>query len=466
MDILNPGSFRDPDGFMFSRGGQLFRQINHSCKEDYDLLMKSGLYEELVSHQLLIPHQDIDPSDIPFSDPAKGYKIIQPEFIPFISYPYEWSFSQLKDAALATLAIQKRAFEKGMTLKDSSAYNIQFVDGKPVLIDTLSFEKYKDGEPWIAYRQFCQHFLAPLALMALRDIRLGQLLRVYIDGIPLDLAASLLPTSARFNMSVYMHIILHGKSQKRHEGDRVLKKDGRKMSKLGFMGIISSLETAVSKLKWIPEGTEWDDYYNDTNYTPAAIEHKKQIVLNYIETATPNTVWDLGANNGLFSRIASEKGIPTLAFDIDPSAVEKNYLHMKTKKEAHMLPLLMDLTNPSSGIGWENNERTSFMKRGPVDLVLSLALIHHLAISNNVPLAKIAAFFGQLCQYLIMEFVPKNDSQVQRLLVSREDVFPHYTKEDFEKEFSIYFDIRESTLVKDSLRTLYLLERKNLKIKE
>jgi 23S rRNA U2552 (ribose-2'-O)-methylase RlmE/FtsJ len=458
MDTINSGSFRDPDGFLFSRNGTLYRQINHSAKEDYDLFNSSGLCKKLMDQGLLIPHTE---TDIPFTDPEKGYKIIQPEFIPFISYPYEWSFTQLKDAALTTIKIQEIAFQHGMSLKDASAYNIQFHNGKPVFIDTLSFEKYKEGEPWVAYRQFCQHFLAPLALMSLKDIRLGQLLRIHIDGIPLDLAASLLPGSARFKMSLYMHVILHGKSQKRYEDKAApVKTAGRKVSRIGFQGIINSLESAVRKLKWTPEGTEWDDYYNDTNYSAEALEHKKNLVSQYIDAAAPKQVWDLGANNGLFSRIAAEKGIPVTAFDIDPSAVEKNYLHMKKEKEDHMLPLLLDLTNPSPGTGWENLERTSFTDRGPVDLIMSLALIHHLAISNNVPLQKIAAFLSTLCRRLIMEFVPKEDSQVQRLLATREDVFPQYTQEAFENEFSRYFTIRESAKIKDSLRTLYLLERK------
>jgi len=457
-DRINPGSFRDPDGFLFYRDGVLYRQVNSSCKEDYDLLMSSGLYQELSTKGLIISHEE---TDVPFSNPEPGYKVIQPQFVPFISYPYEWSFSQLKDAALTTLTIQELAFAKGMSLKDSSAYNIQFVNGKPVLIDTLSFEKYREGEPWVAYRQFCQHFLAPLALMSKKDVRLNQLLRIYIDGIPLDLAASLMPRSSRFKMSLYMHLFLHSKIQQSHQQDRELKKEGRKISKLGFIGIINSLKKAVMKLEWKPEGTEWDNYYTDTNYTDESLEHKKEIVKKYMEMISPATVWDLGANNGLFSRIASEEGIPTIAFDIDPSAVEKNYLEVKHKKELNMLPLVLDLTNPSPGIGWENNERTSFVERGPVDMVLSLALIHHLAISNNVPLCKLAVFFSKLCHSLIMEFVPKTDSQTQRLLVAREDVFPGYTQEEFENEFSAHFDIIESTKVKNSQRTLYLLKRKS-----
>jgi hypothetical protein len=470
MDTISPGSFRDPSGFLFYRHHAdsndndsnvhpfsiLYRQVNRSYKENYDQLISSGLYDTLVEKGVLVAHQE---QTVPFVEEKTGYKVIQPEMIPFISYPYEWSFSQLKDAALTTLQVQKLAFEKGMCLKDSSAYNIQFLKGKPVLIDTLSFEKYKAGEPWVAYGQFCRHFLAPLALMALKDTRLGQLLRVYIDGIPLDLAASLLPASARLNMSLYMHIYLHSKSQKRYENKAPgLTGQRGKVSSLGFQGIIDSLETAVRKLKWKAGGTEWDGYYQDTNYSAAAFQHKKEVVAGFIHRTSPGQTWDLGANTGIFGRIAAGKGILTLSFDMDPAVVEKNYLQVKEHKETHLLPLLLDLANPSPGTGWENRERTSWMERGPVDLILALALVHHLAISNNLPLAKIAAFFYKLCTHLVIEFVPKTDSQVQRLLATRQDVFPHYIREHFEKEFSRYFTLRESVNIKDSQRILYLMK--------
>src|SRR5215216_7326955 len=208
-------SFRDPSGFLFSRGGALYRQVNRKYEQEYARLMESGLYEKLVKAGLLISHVEVDqlPAELDSS-----YKIIQPERVPFISYPYEWSFGQLKDAALTTLSIQKRALKSGMSLKDASAYNIQFVHGKAMLIDTLSFETYQEGQPWVAYRQFCQHFLAPLALMALKDVRLSQLLRVYIDGVPLDLASELLPGSSRLNFGLLTHIHLHAGAQKKHAG--------------------------------------------------------------------------------------------------------------------------------------------------------------------------------------------------------------------------------------------------------
>ena len=452
---LEASSFRDSSGFLFHQDGKLYRQINQSYKDEYDHLIDSGLYSSLVDAKLLIPHEEVNIQPLV---KEKGYKVIQPDFISFISYPYEWSFSQLKHAALTTLEIQKKALDYEMTLKDSSAYNIQFRNGKAILIDTLSFERYKEGQPWMAYRQFCSHFLAPLALMSHRDIRLNQLSRIYLDGIPLDLANKLLPMRTLSMFSLLSHIHLHAKTQKHYESKQTKVKK-QSMPRRSFVGIIESLYSGVSKLKWNPEGTEWADYYKDTNYSEAAFEHKKQIVKKFIEKIKPNSVWDLGANTGEFSRLASEMGINTISFDIDPAAVEKNYLNSIEKKETKLLPLILDLTNPSPNIGWNNNERKSLLQRGPVDTILALALIHHLAISNNLPLTKIVEFFKTTCNHLIIEFIPKTDSQVIRLLSTREDIFEDYTLKKFEDEFTKEFIIKEKINLDESGRTIYWMKK-------
>ncbi len=452
-------SFRDPSGFLFQRKGTLYRQVNEVYRQDYDRLIESGLYQSLLEDRLLLRHEEVD---VPPAEKAGAYKIIQPERLRFVSYPYEWCFGQLKDAALTTLEIQKRAMQFDMSLKDCSAYNIQFHDGRPVFIDTLSFEQYRVGEPWTAYRQFCQHFLAPLALMALRDIRLNQLLRVYIDGIPLDLASNLLPGRTKLNFGLLSHIHLHAASQK-HYADKTVDKKSvtRRMSRISFLGLIDSLERLVNKLEWGTVKTEWGDYYDSThNYTATALEHKRRIVQDFIERIHPGNVWDLGANVGYFSRLASDAQIPTLAFDIDPLAVELNYHSVKTNGERCLLPLLLDLTNPSPDLGWNNEEREAFIKRGPTDAILALALIHHMAIANNVPLVMLAEFFQELGSWLVLEFVPKSDPQVQRLLATREDIFPEYAKESLEEIFGEYFTIVESVKVNESERTMYLMQRK------
>jgi hypothetical protein len=457
VNDLVSGSFRDPSGFLFWQDGQLYRQVNHLYREHYEQLITSGLYQKLSADGLLIAHEECGPE---LARTPDAYKVIRPHLVPFISYPYEWCFSQLKDAALLTLKIQKIALEHGMSLKDASAFNVQFVKGEPLLIDSLSFEKYPHGRPWVAYRQFCQHFLAPLALMAHSDVRLNRLSCLYLDGIPLDLASRLLPQKSKFFFSLYSHIHLHARSQKHYE-DKPVKASGRKLSRFAFLALINSLETAVKKLHWQPKGTEWAEYYQNTNYSDQAGEFKKRLVDEFLQLLNPRHVWDIGANTGLFSRLASALHIPTVALDIDPAAVEKNYRQCRREGNRFLLPLINDITNPSPSIGWGNEERMTLLERGPADAVLALALVHHLAISNNLPFAKIAALFSRLCRNLIVEFIPKDDSQVQRLLATREDIFPDYHVRSFEEEFAPFFNIERREPIPQSGRILYLLRKQS-----
>lgn len=451
-------SFRDPSGYLFTRNDLLYRQVNQSYAKAYDKLMSSGLFDELVGRGLLVKHQEVD---VKAENPSLAYRVIQPERVPFISYPYEWSFSQLKEAALATLEINQLALAKGMILKDASAFNIQFVDGQPVLIDTLSFDIYRKGAAWDGYRQFCQHFLAPLALASLVDIRFLQLSKNYIDGIPLDLASGLLPSKTRFGLSgLNLHIHLHARIQQQYADRQESQNNAALLSKEALLNMVKGLTHTVQKLTWQPKGTEWGEYYSATNYSDESLRLKGEIVGGFIDKCRPAKVWDLGANNGLFSREASKRGVFTVAGDIDPAAVEKNYLTIRAQGEKNLLPLVMDLTNPSPAIGWANQERDSFNSRGPVDLILALALIHHLAISNNLPLEAIAAYFASIAKWAAVEFVPKSDSQVKRLLATRKDIFDQYTPEGFEEAFGKYFKIEEKKPVPGSERTLYLLKKK------
>jgi len=461
--MILPSSFRDPSGFLFFREGILYRQINRDYRDHYNHFMESGLYEKLVSKKLLVPHTD---ADISPEDPNPAFKVIQPLPIPFVSYPYEWSFSQLKHAALLTLKIQEISLEFGMTLKDASAYNVQFFEGHPIFIDTLSFERYQPGKPWIGYRQFCQHFLAPLALMYYTDIRLGQLLRTCIDGVPLDLASTLLSKKTWLRVGILMHIHLHAKSERKY-ADVHVPIQPRDVSKIALLGLLDNLTATINSLNWQPKDTEWVEYYEDTNYSREAFEHKKEIVTRFLASVHPTSVWDLGANNGLFSRIASNNRIPTIAFDIDPACVELNYREILQNKEQNLLPLLLDLTNPSPGVGWQNEERSSLIERGPADTVLVLALIHHLAISNNVPLERIAEFLSKIGNSLIIEFVPKTDSQVKKLLMNRKDIFDNYDEEHFENVFKHFFTLELKVHINGSERSLYLYKNvKLLSIKE
>jgi hypothetical protein len=432
--------------------------VNRIYKQNYDQLMISGLYSSLVGSGSLIAHDEEEA--VPHEDEG-AYKIIKPQRIPFISYPYEWCFSQLREAALLTLRIEKETLRFGMTLKDSSAFNVQFIGARPVFLDTLSFEKYREGTPWVAYRQFCQHFLCPLALMSYRDIRLSQLLRVHLDGIPLDLASSILPKRTYARLALLSHIHLHARSQRFFETKRVHTR-GQQVSRLGLSGLIDSLETCVRSLRSPSPRSAWKEYYDiEGSYSSDALLHKKELVRDILGKIQPKTVWDYGANTGVFSRLASEMGIYTISLDSDPLCVEHNYLRSVEAGETNILPLLVDLTNPSPPLGWENQERMSLSERGPADTILALALVHHLVIGNNLPLSRIAESFSESCSHLVIEFVPKTDAQIQRMLSSREDIFPDYTRECFEAAFARHFILSAMQRIRGTERVLYLMENKS-----
>lgn len=445
-------SFRDPAGFVYTREGVLYRQVNRSFQDRFEAFLGSGLYEELVRQRLIVPHQSVA---LALAATPDAVAVLAPERVPFVSYPYEWSFGQLRDAALLTLELQERALVRGFTLRDASAYNVQFHAGRPVMIDTLSFEPRQEGAPWVAYGQFCQHFLVPLALMSRVDIRLGALQRVYIDGVPIELGALLLGPSGWLSPSLLFHIKLQAATQRRYADRDMGRARLRPVGASALLELVRGLRSAVEGLSWSPSGTEWADYTTDNTYTPEASGAKRERVVELLRGLGAETVWDLGANTGDYSRAARQVVRRVVSFDVDPAAVERNYRRVRAEGEAGILPLLMDLTNPSPAQGWAHGERLSLEQRGPADALLALALIHHLAIGHNLPLERVAAFLAQLGRYLIIEFVPKSDSQVQRLLRSRPDIFPEYTREGFEAAFARWFTIEQSHPIPGSERTLY-----------
>ncbi|AEF86995.1 NoeA host specific nodulation protein [Treponema primitia ZAS-2] len=443
-------SFRDPSGLVFEHDGLVYRKIYPVYMNQYRHLMSSGLYDALITARLLVPHETVNQENL-------NELLILPEQVPFISYPYEWCFEQYQDAALTTLRIQLLAMQFGMALKDASAYNIQFINGHAVLIDTLSFEMYKEG-PWVAYGQFCRHFFAPLMLMLHVDQRMGKLMQEYIDGIPLDLADRLLRGKGGF--AAWQHIHIHAMAVTRYgqAGGKAGEPPRLTLSKAMLVAMIESLIRSVQSLKPKKQITEWGDYYSATNYTDNSAQQKEALVGRYLDRTAPvSLVWDFGANDGRYSRCAIGQGAYAVAFDIDPVAVSRNYFAARKSGEK-MLPLLLDLTCPSPAIGFANRERKTIAQRKRPDVVLMLAVVHHLAISNNLPLEMLAAWLSSLCKYLIIEFVPKSDSQVGLLLKTRIDIFPDYHEKGFELAFSKYFQLCKKTLIPQSERTLYLFK--------
>jgi hypothetical protein len=456
MITFNGGSFRDPCGTVFENENGIYRTINPSYKADYDRFIDSGLYDELRADGLIVPHREISDKDF---DRLGAYKIIKPDRVPFISYPYEWCFSQLKAAARLTLRIAGKALQRGMILKDASAFNIQFFKGRPTLLDTLSFERYEEGKPWVAYRQFCQHFLAPLALMSDRDPSLSRLFIQFLDGIPLDLAVSLLAKKNKLKPSLFLHLFLHAGSQRRYE-DKDVPRARLRVSRIQLEGILQSLDNAIRSIECAVPRTQWVEYADRNSYSTLAMREKKAAVDRILASTGGRTAWDVGANTGAFSRIAAARQYDVIAFDADHAAVETLYNELAASNETGILPLVADITNPSPAIGWNNSERTRLTERGHPDVVLALALIHHLRIGNNVPLAMILDFFASLAPTVILEFVPKSDIQVRKMLASREDIFTDYSQDVFEELAGTRFSIAESVRLADSGRVLYSLKRK------
>ena len=433
------------------------RQINQVYRIHYEHLMQSGLYQNLVDRHLLIPHKEIEENaildlDHPF--------FIYPERIPFISYPYEWSFSQYRDAALNLLEIQKTAVKHGMWLKDASAFNMQWHRGHWLLIDTLSFELIRKDLPWPAYRQYCEHFLAPLLLMSRIDAGLNTTLQTYLEGIPLELATRLLPKKTFFKPGHFLHIALHAKAIKRLS-EKNIAVNRKRTNQLQLEALTDSLQRTVSGISYNPAKTVWSDYSLKHSYSTQAVSRKSEIIEKWIMAIRPSSAWDLGSNTGNYSRLASRMGIFTVSLDMDPVTVEANYRRARQDKETSLLPLVMNLTRPSPAIGWANQERMNLAERGPVDLTLALALIHHLVIAANIPWARVAAWFSKLCSHLIIEFVPKEDSQIQRMLRVREDIFFDYNRNSFETAFKEAFEIIDIQSIEETGRLLYRMSKKS-----
>lgn len=456
--VRHPASFRDTSGYVFTHDNQLYRQVNEVYRRHYDHLIASGLYQMLTEKGWLVKHTEIAQN---LTGEAAAYKIIQPQFIPFISYPYEWCFDMLKDAALLTLNIAAAALEKGMMLKDASAYNVQYYNGKVIFIDTLSFEVYDETKPWIAYRQFCEHFLAPLVAAHYLQHPVQQFLAAYPDGVPLTLAAKLLPFRFRFNLHHYLHLHLNAALQKSESKKLTVENKNLNFPPAKMKRLLSSLKTAVSSCQFLQKTSIWSDYYSEAETRSGYIDAKTKVVEEWVYTTNAKTALDAGANEGLFSTLLVKKRIFTIAVDGDPYAV--NQLYKKAKQDSVSLihPLIVNLTNPSAALGWNNEEHLSFLKRTKVDLVLALALIHHLCIGKNISFLQVAELFHTVGQFLIIEFVPKTDEKVQLMLSYKKDIYGDYTEEKFVKDFSAFFKIKEKQII-TSGRTLYFMERNNV----
>jgi len=376
-----------------------------------------------------------------------------------ISYPWEWPFSLLKDAALLHLDMMEILVPKGFWLRDASAFNVQFNGTSALLVDTLSIGKRTPGRPWPAYRQFCSHFLAPLAVGAYGDIRLLSLWRNYVDGFPLDLAARLLPFRRRLQPGLLTHLIVHARIQQ-SAGRKDLKRRVPKVTDYGLIGLVRSLRRTIKRIVWRRTSQLWEHYDRIRTYTPEELSEKKAYVLDTVERLKPQMVWDLGGNIGEFSSIIAERGAFVVSIDGDPACTE--YLYQQVYRgtiDGRILPLTMDLANPSPGLGWDGHERFSLAERGPADLIVALALIHHLVFSSGVPLQSIAQWLSGLGHHAVVEFIPPEDPMVKKLLGTRGDEHLPYSLELFRSSFGEVFQTVSQHILGNG-RHLYFFKRR------
>ncbi len=449
-------SFRDPSGFVFQKDGIIYRQVNKTFKEDFDHFTGGGCYDHFIKNEWLIPHEEITEN---LSGSDNWYKTLRPQKIPFISYPYEWCFDMLKDAALLSLQLAKTGISFGIIVKDATPFNVQWLKGKPIFIDTLSFERYDPSKSWIAYRQFCESFLAPLLLMYYAQQPMQSLLLAHPEGIPLSIARSLLPWRSKFSFHTYLHIHLHDRLASKTKVKETDQQNNFSEKKL--LRLIDSLQSLIQALHWKGNATAWNKYYDEANQRNDYMLQKKKIIAKWIsEIPGVYTGVDLGTNEGQFSSLLAASDIQTIAADFDHSAINKLYQKTKKENERNILPLVIDLANPSPAGGLNNRERISFIERANADLGLALALIHHLAIGKNIPFEKVSEFFKNITDYLLIEFVPKRDDRVQFMLKQKKDIYQEYTEENFVRAFEKYFFIQKKQEIAESGRALFQMKRR------
>jgi hypothetical protein len=450
-------SFRDPSGYVFLDEGILKRKILPKYFDVYKALKKTDFFEKLFKAQLVISHKELSASETEI--------IIQPEQIPFITYPYEWSFNQYKEAALLTLKLQKYSLEHGFSLKDASAFNVTFHNGKAVFIDTLSFDFYIENLPWRAYKQFITHFLGPLVLTHYHGAQSLKLMSNFIDGIPVKMLASMLPFKTKLSPFLYSNIHLLAKFEAKHNEDYEGKTKSVNLSKKAQLNIIESLYDYIKNLS-LKEHSEWGNYYSKTNYSDEAFQQKAMIINEWISKINAQTVIDIGGNDGTFVRKISHQLTQALVCDIDANSVDLNHKTIKEQKETHITPFVLDVLNPSAAIGFQNNERFSFLNRISAfspDATLALAVIHHMSLSGNIPFERSADFFASFSNHLIIEFPDRDDSWVQRLLNSKadfKDYFDFYNQENFEMSYLKVFALIEKISIPNSKRVMYFLKKK------
>ncbi|MFY0691892.1 MAG: class I SAM-dependent methyltransferase [Paracoccaceae bacterium] len=455
------GSFRDPAGHVYDVDDHIFRTVSEVALAEFEFVRESGLHEKLFADKRLVASELVPAGDAATMFPGAAAVIEHPK-IDFISYPYEWCFSGLKDAALMHLDIQLEALGRGIALSDASAYNIQFEGTSPYFIDVLSFRRYISGEFWTGHRQFCEQFLNPLLLRALVGIPHNSWYRGTLEGIPTSEIARILPFRHAFSLNVLTQVFLQARLERqalRNRGKVAAAIKKKELPEHAYRGLLIQLRRWIAKLKPRDSGgSVWGNYAGDNTYSTDETTEKEKAIAEFVSATRANTVWDLGCNTGNYSIAALRGGaLKVVGFDFDQIAIEG--LYQRAKTEGHnILPLWLDATNQSPSQGWRQAERMGLNERASADVVLALAFVHHLAIGRNIPLGEILDWFVNLAPRGVIEFVQKDDPTVQEMLALRKDIFPHYNEDAFRDELSKRAHISREVKISASDRILFFFE--------
>lgn len=458
-----PGSFRDPSGSVYQVEGRILRTVNECFSRDFDFVTSTGLFKTLATEGLLLPFEVMSSDVLGLSDPKPRYVLETPR-LPFISYPYEWSFPALKAAALLHLRIHLQSLEVGVTLSDASAYNIQFQGNHPVFIDHLSFRRYQTGEMWVGHRQFCEQFLNPLLLRAFFGISHNAWYRGTQEGIGTGEIRRLLKWRHYLKWNVLTHVVLQDLFQKTSTKNTKSLQDDSLAKALfplsSFKGMLKKMSDWISQLNPLNKGeSTWGDYDKTCSYSSMETKSKKQFILEFAQRVQPTLLWDFGCNTGEYSETALNGGARNVVgFDFDQGALDGSY-HRARERGLFFQALFMDAANPSPNQGWNGHERESLQSRASADAILALALVHHLAIARNIPLVQVVNWLITLAPQGVIEFVPKNDPMVQELLSLRQDIFPDYTAEHFMALLEKKAVIIKNEIVSKSGRVLVWFKR-------
>lgn len=457
----DPGSFRDPRGRIFYKNDRVFRTINEAAVADFEFVRDSGLLDNLAGAERMIGTTVTSGEVLGESGKGARYIVEHPK-LPFISYPYEWSFPALKAAALLHLDIQLEALSLDVSLSDASAYNVQFQGVRPLFIDLLSFKRYQDGEMWAGHRQFCEQFLNPLLLRSEIGIAHNAWYRGAQEGISVSDLRRLLPWTSKLSINILLHVVAQSSLQNSSvtTGSNKRALAAAKFPAASYRRMLRKLRDWIAKLE--PAGarkTVWQDYAENHSYDSGEMAAKSEFISKFTRAVMPNMVWDLGCNTGDYSKVALENGADySIGFDFDHGALELAFLRASAEN-LNFLPLLLDATNPSPNQGWNQGERKGLKERANADAIIALAFIHHIAIGRNVPLEDAVGWLTSLAPEGVIEFVPKADPMVQELLALREDIFPDYTEENFMNALSRNSKIVETQLVTENGRKMIWFQR-------